>query len=465
MYLAHFSFEEAGNDLQNDRLLFRLAEQLTAARKTLRKGSTVRINDGPAYRLLSDGVPILQKITVFSRPDKPDTDRPIFYDDAAYTEEEGELGRAFLRLLKNEYPDWEYGSVLQVGIGSGLRCFVVLPEKLVVDTESSIYSSARFFEEGDEENACGEYIGYSADDGNNEDAQNNEDFEDDDYLSHIPMHYPRQKNPYNGKVRWQLRGDTLVFDGEGPMEDFIWNYKKQEVTHPWDSSALLIKKVRIESGVCSIGENALRGLPVLKRIELSDSVSNLCWCALEHCARLEEIIVDPKNNVFRSLDGVLFSKDGETLILYPENRAGSNYSVPDGVVRIEKLGSPNLRKIVFPDSVLEISSGALYECEHLTELVLPSKLKTVEKRLFCENRFLTRVELPGTLQFIEQSAFKGCTNLRELIFDGTQNQWDEVAIDPENGELYSGRVHVRFSDGSSILLPRKCEDPFGHCSW
>lgn len=48
---------------------------------------------------------------------------------------------------------------------------------------------------------------------------------------------------------------------------------------------------------------------------------------------LTEIKVDPENPYFSEKDGVVFSKDGTKLIMFPSGRSG-DYQIPDGTVSV-----------------------------------------------------------------------------------------------------------------------------------
>ena len=69
---------------------------------------------------------------------------------------------------------------------------------------------------------------------------------------------------------------------------------------------------------------------------------------------LETITVSTTNPNYKSVDGVLYSKNGNTLILYPINKAGENFTVPSGVVEISSYAFgclKNLKHLVLPNSV------------------------------------------------------------------------------------------------------------------
>lgn len=83
-----------------------------------------------------------------------------------------------------------------------------------------------------------------------------------------------------------------------------------------------------------------------------------------------EIIVDEKNMNYKSVDGVLFSKDMKRLICYPCGKSDKEYCVPDGVEIIETeafLNVEHLEHISFPESLEEIETGAFTACVKLKE--------------------------------------------------------------------------------------------------
>ena len=82
------------------------------------------------------------------------------------------------------------------------------------------------------------------------------------------------------------------------------------------------------------------------------------------CTALESIDVDKDNPSMKSVNGVLFSKDGTRLYAYPSGIKAISYVVPQGVmwVGIKALSNANLRQIDLPESLQTICSGAFQNC-------------------------------------------------------------------------------------------------------
>lgn len=105
---------------------------------------------------------------------------------------------------------------------------------------------------------------------------------------------------------------------------------------------------------------------------------------------LKSITVGEACTVYKTIDGVLFSKDGTDLIKYPRLREGEEYDIPPGVVSIEReafSGAASLRRVTFPDGLKYIDSYAFEGCTNLESVVLPASMKDVKSSAFrkCSN--------------------------------------------------------------------------------
>lgn len=104
---------------------------------------------------------------------------------------------------------------------------------------------------------------------------------------------------------------------------------------------------------------------------------------------LTTITVANDNPNFKSIDGVVFSKDGSTLMACPEGRSGV-YVFPEGVTDIGRWAiqeCDKLTSVTVNDGLVNISEGAFYGCAALTTLVLSESVATMGSRVFheCDN--------------------------------------------------------------------------------
>ncbi len=120
--------------------------------------------------------------------------------------------------------------------------------------------------------------------------------------------------------------------------------------------------VEIPNGVTNIGESAFEQCASLTSITIPGSVVKIAISAFSGCSELENIRVKSENEKYQSMDGVLFDKNGKTLLYYPIGRTQTTYDIPDGVMFIQDYAfnkSKYLSDIVIPRSVNQIGAYAI----------------------------------------------------------------------------------------------------------
>ncbi len=129
------------------------------------------------------------------------------------------------------------------------------------------------------------------------------------------------------------------------------------------SAPTLRKSSSADSGASleKIGNNAFAGCTSLAGIDIPDSVIEISLSAFSGCDSLAAINVGAGNGVYSSAGGVLYSKNSAELLLYPINKAGSDFTVPATVTTIGAGafdGSRSLTRIRIPASVTSIDTFA-----------------------------------------------------------------------------------------------------------
>ena len=98
--------------------------------------------------------------------------------------------------------------------------------------------------------------------------------------------------------------------------------------------------------------------------------------------------------------------------------------VPEGVLSVRISGATNVKKISLPNGVETIEKGAFSYCSSLEQINIPDTVKTIESGAFFNCIALKSLVIPKTAPRIANDAFEG-SGIRELIFDGTQAEWNE----------------------------------------
>ena len=177
----------------------------------------------------------------------------------------------------------------------------------------------------------------------------------------------------------------------------------------------------LPDGLTAIGDSAFwaSNLEELRLPASVESIDANAFCVNS----MTRFVVDSQNEHFSAVDGVLFSKDGKTLYVYPGNK-GNTYSVPAGTEEIEAQAF--------------YSSG-------LTSLTLPEGLLTISAAALAYNNF-TEITLPASLTTISNSAFDGCKKLATVNYAGTTAQWAGVDIHISNDVLLTKTIHCQDGD-------------------
>lgn len=132
------------------------------------------------------------------------------------------------------------------------------------------------------------------------------------------------------------------------------------------------------------------------------------------CSALESINIASGNNTYKSVDGVLYSKDGKTLIYCPATVTGT-YSVPIGTQTIAPgafVGCNKITKITIPNTVTNVGEYAFYKTALSSVTFSGNGFNdvTVGKFAFRECSKLKQINLePGSrLSVLGEGAFYGC---------------------------------------------------------
>ncbi len=102
--------------------------------------------------------------------------------------------------------------------------------------------------------------------------------------------------------------------------------------------------------------------------------------------------------LYRSVDGVLFSRDGKTLISYPNGRRDTHYDVPPGVERISDLHSDYLQTVSLPIGLKTVDDYGFSGCSRLQAVSLPLTVQKLGKNVFYGCVSLELVSLPEGLE-------------------------------------------------------------------
>lgn len=175
----------------------------------------------------------------------------------------------------------------------------------------------------------------------------------------------------------------------------------------------------------SLDDNSLR--QNITKVHYGPGVSYIQPGLYSYCYELTAFEVDEANPNYKSVDGILYTKDGTVLVECPTAKTG-DLVIPDGVVTI---------------------SGRAFVGNHLTSVVLPDTLETIGAEAFWNSEYLTEITLPRSYAEFEASAFNRCQRMTAFHVDA-QNESFAAA----DGILYTKDLQklLRAPGGTSGTL-------------
>lgn len=207
--------------------------------------------------------------------------------------------------------------------------------------------------------------------------------------------------------------DGGVFQGNEYLENI-------EITEHVDyigSSAIAdcksLKSLVIPDNVHRINCNAFPNNENLESVWIGKGVRFINNNLFGGCTKLTKIDVDPQNEYYCSVDGILMSKDQKTLYQYPPGREGAIYEIPYGVSVFGSAfsGCKFLETIIIPESITDID--IIFLKSSITSINIPQWITIIPTDAFRWSHRLSCVTIPNSVKSIGKAAFID-TNISEI---------------------------------------------------
>ena len=156
-------------------------------------------------------------------------------------------------------------------------------------------------------------------------------------------------------------------------------------------SGKIINSFMIPESVTHINDCAFEGCFNLAEVFIGKNVSWISNEPFHGCYNLEMINVLLDNQEYKSINGILYSKDGKRLIKYPGSKLGNVF--------------------IITNEVLSIADSAFFDCENLRAIVINKKIISIGEYAFPYASF-------------ERNS------LTTIYYMGTENEWKKIAIAP-----------------------------------
>ena len=252
------------------------------------------------------------------------------------------------------------------------------------------------------------------------------------YTGNAPRHYELSKMDYDYSYEILNDGTLRLYQYEGTdtnivVPDTIDGRKVTVLgnsTFQYCTQASDIESVTLPDSLTTIEKNAFYNCEKLKSVTIPPNVSSIGLAAFVEGlseSSLTEIKVDPENPYFSEKDGVVFSKDGTKLIVFPSGRSG-DYQIPDGTVSVGDYAfyyCVNVSSITVPGSVRSLGEGAFGNCSSLTKAVLNEGLEEIGEYAFQSSSGIRDIIIPASVKSVGKNGLclsSGC-RIRVLSTD------------------------------------------------
>lgn len=182
-----------------------------------------------------------------------------------------------------------------------------------------------------------------------------------------------------------------------------------------------IKEIVLPDTVVSIEQNAFMSSRSLESFTIPAGLEYFNSLILNNCEALQSLNASPNNANYMSKDGVLFSKDGKTLVYYLPTRTDTEYKVPDGTEEILASAfnsNKNLTSVTLPASMKCVGKSAFFRCTNLQSVTFAeggTEPLVISAQSFSRTA-LTSIHIPARTAAIGESAFSASA-LANITFD------------------------------------------------
>lgn len=156
-----------------------------------------------------------------------------------------------------------------------------------------------------------------------------------------------------------------------------------------------IVDIVIPEAVTSIGEEAFFGCTALKTVKIGKNVTSIGKRAFQRCTQLKTVTVDPENPNYCDINGILFTKDAQTLVAFSRKNA-------------------SWRSYTVPSSVTGIADFTFYGCDAMKSITLPEGLETIGEWAFANCGIMGSFTLPTSVKHIGANAFFGMKSCKSF---------------------------------------------------
>lgn len=256
----------------------------------------------------------------------------------------------------------------------------------------------------------------------------------------------------NGPYNFANTIPNAAFNGKSKLKSIVFPVNCVDVFDFAFAGCSSLTSISLPNSVTKLGNGAFQDCIGLTSISLSQFVTDIASTAFMGCSNLPELTISANNPNYKTVGGVLFSKNLATLVAFPAGKAGV-YTIPSSTLEIAPesfYGCKGITTLNIPASIVffPISEGSqsnllaainidaanpnyssedgvvfnknktiIVRCPEGKEgaYTIPSSVVEIEKYAFWGCSKLSQLTIPNTVITIGNTAFSGCKGLQALV--------------------------------------------------
>lgn len=178
-----------------------------------------------------------------------------------------------------------------------------------------------------------------------------------------------------------IKGET-AFYGEDIVPVFVFDETGTKITALTEYGKTK-KDIIIPDNVKGVAASAMISCDKVENIYIPSSVTDIEDGAFAGAKNLRNIYVDEKNDCYKSVNGILYSKNGGELLQFPPFNDIKDFVVPSEVYRIATSAFyfANITAVYLPDGINIIDDTIFLGCESLQEIYIPISIINIDTSL------------------------------------------------------------------------------------
>lgn len=207
--------------------------------------------------------------------------------------------------------------------------------------------------------------------------------------------------------------------------------------------------VNLPSSLKTIGKQAFFNCTALKQVVIPASVTEIGEGAWAACGSLKAIETAADQTGYKSVDGILFTADGKTLVAYPNGMGLTAYTVPDGVETVYGYAfysASTLASLTMADSVTAVGDYGFYYCGALTEPVWSKNLSSIGDYAFYSCKKILSLTFPDSMRTVGKYAFAWCSGVKTVDMGSGMRE-----IGPYSFYYMTGMTAVKLGSGMKTV--------------